>query len=94
MNTKNRALRRLGAAAFWLAVWQIAAMAVGQRILLASPAETLVRLGQLAVTGAFWRSILFTLWHILAGYGLAALLGIALAVLAGRFSRIASRNSV
>ena len=89
MNTKNRALRRLGAAAFWLAVWQIAAMAVGQRILLASPAETLVRLGQLAVTGAFWRSILFTLGHILAGYGLAALLGIALAVLAGRFSIVA-----
>ena len=77
--------RRLLAAAFWLAVWQLAAMAVGQRILLASPLETLARLIELLPTGGFWRSVLFTLGHILAGYALASAAGVALATLAARF---------
>ena len=74
------------AAAFWLAVWQAVSMAVGQPILLASPAATLARLWALARTADFWRSLLFTLGHILAGYALAASAGILLAVLASRFA--------
>lgn len=73
------------AALFWLAVWQIASMAVGQPILLASPTATLARLGALVLTADFWRSLLFTLGHILAGFALAAVAGMALAMLAGRF---------
>lgn len=75
-------LRRLWAVLFWLLVWQLAAMAVGQRLLLASPAETLLRLIQLARTGAFWRSVLFTLEHILAGF----LCGVAAGALAAGFA--------
>ena len=89
MNIANRTARRALAAAFWLAVWQIVAMAVGQDILLASPAQTLARLAQLLPKAAFWRSALFTLGHILAGYALAAGAGIALAALAGRFAPVA-----
>ena len=93
MNTKNasqtRLLRLALAALFWVAVWQIAAMAVGQGILLASPADTLARLVALAQTGGFWRSVLFTLGHILAGYALASGLGIALATLAARCAPVA-----
>ena len=89
MTTNPRALRRALAAAFWLLVWQLAAMAVGQRILLASPLETLARLVQLLPTGPFWRSVLFTLGHILAGYALASAMGVALAALAKHFSPIA-----
>ena len=81
--------RRLLAAAFWLMLWQLASVSVGQPILLASPLETLARLIQLAGTAAFWRSALFTLGHILAGYALAAAAGVLLAVLAGRFSAVA-----
>ena len=84
----SRALRRALAALFWLAVWQAAAMLVGQELLLASPLATLTRLAQLAPTAAFWRSILFTLRHILAGYALAGAAGILLAALAGRFSLV------
>ena len=51
---------RLWAVLFWLAVWQIAAMALAAvyphgELLLASPADVLLRLVQLAVTAAFWR---------------------------------------
>lgn len=89
MTTNRHIPRRLAAAAFWLAVWQVAAMAVGQRILLASPVDTLVRLFELLPTAAFWRSILFTLGHILAGYALAAGLGAALGTLASRSGFVA-----
>ena len=78
------------AAAFWLAVWQAVSMAVGQPILLASPAATLARLWALARTADFWRSLLFTLGHILAGFALASVAGMALAMLAGRFGLVSA----
>ena len=81
-------LRKALAGVFWLAVWQAVAMSVGHSILLASPLDTLARLLQLAPTGAFWRSVLFTLGHILAGYALASAMGIALGSLAARFSAV------
>lgn len=91
MRMKNLSpkVRALVAALFWLAVWQVVSLAVGQPILLASPVETLARLWALMGTADFWRSLLFTLGHILAGFLLASLAGIALAMLAGRF-RVAS----
>ena len=83
------ALRRALATAFWLVVWQLLAITVGQPILLASPLETLHRLCVLVVDGAFWRSIAFTLGHIAAGFALAALAGMVLGSLAGRFTWVA-----
>ena len=87
-NIHPRARRAL-AAAFWLLLWQLASMSVGQPILLASPLATLARLAELVVTGAFWRSALFTMAHILGGFALASAAGILLAALAGRFSAAA-----
>lgn len=81
-------LRTLLAAAFWLAVWQLVSTAVGQPILLASPAATLARLWALIRTADFWRSLLFSLGHILAGFALASIAGMALAMLAGRFALV------
>ena len=88
-NDARRPLRLALAALFWVAVWQIVAMAVGQGILLASPVDTLLRLAALVQTGGFWRSVLFTLGHILAGYALASGLGVALATLAARCALVA-----
>ena len=53
---------RLWAVLFWLVVWQLAAMALRAayphgELLLASPVNVLLRLGQLAVTAAFWRTV-------------------------------------
>lgn len=89
MGIKKNMPRGLAAALFWLMVWQLAAMTVGQPILLASPAQTLARLAVLVGTVDFWRSILFTLGHILAGFALASAAGAALACLAERFEWVA-----
>ena len=90
MKNLNRNTRLALAAAFWLAVWQLVSTAVGQPILLASPTATLARLGALALTADFWRSLLFTLAHILSGFALAAVAGMALAMLAGRFAVVSA----
>lgn len=78
-------LRRLLPPLFWLTVWQLLAMAVGQRLLLASPLETLIRLTELIRTVDFWRSVAFTLGHILAGFLCGVVLGAVLGALSARF---------
>ena len=47
MNQHKQLFERLAAAAFWLAVWQCAAMAVGQEVFLVSPVQALRTLLQL-----------------------------------------------
>ena len=87
-DTQSRAiriLRRLWPLAFWLIVWHIASVAVGQQILLASPEATLRALLDLVGTASFWGSIATSLGRILTGFFLALLAGTALAALASRF---------
>ena len=68
---------------FWLAVWQLAYLAVGQDLLLASPWKVARRIGQLAGTLSFWQTIAYSVARIglgfLLGSGLGVLLGIVTA---------------
>ena len=72
---KNDRIQRLLAAALAVAVWQIASMAVGSRLLLASPVQVVVRLAALVPTAAFWQTVLFSLLRIAGGFLLALFLG-------------------
>ena len=78
---------RLWAVAFWLAVWQLAAMALGAAyshgdLLLASPVNVLLRLGQLAVTAAFWRTVGWSAARIFGGFLISTVLAVVLAAIA------------
>ena len=65
---------------FWLGVWQLAAAAVGQELLLPGPAAVGRRLRELAAGAVFWQTALASLLRIFGGL----LLGVALgALLAG-----------
>src|SRR5665811_1324695 len=61
----RRAVRPLLVIAFWVAVWQLAAVAVGHEVLLVSPGGALARLGELIPTADFWG----TVWHSLVRIG-------------------------
>ncbi|GIG21203.1 nitrate ABC transporter permease [Cellulomonas chitinilytica] len=80
-----RATRLVLVAAFWLVVWQLAALAVGQRLLLPGPAEVGSRFAELAVTAPFWASVAYSLVRILAGFALGTTAGALLAVGAARW---------
>ena len=82
---------RVWAAAFWLLVWQGAAMALRTlyphgALLLASPLSALERLFTLAGTAAFWQAVLASASHILGGFLLSCALAVVLAALSTRFS--------
>lgn len=83
---KSRAkLQKWIAVLLWLAVWQAAAMALGQRLLLASPVSVAVRLCTLWREPAFFATVWFSFVRILSGFLSALLLGTVLAALSGKF---------
>lgn len=78
---------RLWAVAFWLSAWQLGSMALGQELLLASPASALSRLWALLPTAEFWLAVGTSSSRILGGFLLGCLLSGACAALAARFLR-------
>ena len=85
MNQHKQLFERLAAAAFWLAVWQCAAMAVGQEVFLVSPVQALRTLLQLLPQAEFWQRVGFSSGRILLGFGLGALSSAVLAVAAEKW---------
>ena len=84
---RKKASLRLWAVAFWLVVWQLAAMALRVayphgELLLASPVNVMLRLGQLAVTAAFWRTVAWSAIRIFGGFLISTVLAVVLAALA------------
>jgi len=72
--------RRIGAAVFWLAMWQVAAFVVHRDFLLASPLQVAHTLVTLVPTGDFWVTVGWSLGRIALGFTGAALIGSVLAV--------------
>ena len=77
----DRLLRPLLPLAFWLVVWQLAALAVGQSFILPGPAAVLGTLIQLAGVPSFWQTALLSLVRVLAGLLAGTLLGAMTAAL-------------
>ena len=78
--------RRMMAVGFWLAVWQAAAMAIGQEVFLVSPVQALRCLLRLLPQVDFWHRVGFSAGRILLGFGLGAVSSVVLAVAAGRWA--------
>lgn len=64
---------------FWIAVWQLASMAVGKELILPGPIAVLRALWSLVRTSLFWKSILLTVLRIMLGYLAGVSLGCLLA---------------
>lgn len=68
--------RRIIAIAFWILLWQILAIIIHNKILLAGPVETLATLIRLAGEAVFWQSIMATTGRILLGFLIGSVIGI------------------
>ena len=82
---RDKVLRLLVPTVFWLVVWQLAAMGVGQELLLPTPVAVIERLFSLAAEGAFWQTAGLTLLRIFSGIVAGVAAGTALAVLTCAF---------
>ena len=67
---------------FWLTIWQIGSMIIGQEILLVSPVSALKKLVELSIEIQFWKSLLFSFMKITTGFILAFITGITIAIIA------------
>ena len=89
-NANDRRLLQRGAAiAFWLAVWQIAAMWLGHGgLFLTTPLGTLQALARLLPTADFWQRIAFSALRIVAGFVLAVVGGLVLGAAGARWRTV------
>lgn len=69
-------------ALFWILLWEIAALLIGNRIILISPIEAIARLLELMQTAVFWRSLAASTGRVMLGFLLSLLVAIPLACLA------------
>ncbi len=83
---KNRTLRKILILAFWIVVWQIAAVLIHNVIVFAGPVEVLQSLFTMLFTSRFWISIGNSLLHIAVGFITGFLFGVLLGSLGYRFS--------
>lgn len=81
---KKLYIQRAGAILFALALWQLAAMGLNQKLLLVSPTQVISRLGTIWTEPGFFSTIWFSFRRIVCGFFLGFLLGILLGVAAGR----------
>jgi NitT/TauT family transport system permease protein len=79
MRRRGRLLKKAAIAVFWLALWQLLAALVNNKVLIVGPYETLLALIDMLPTAAFWRAVLNSLLRITAGFCIGGLLGVLLA---------------
>ncbi|MBO4583988.1 MAG: ABC transporter permease subunit [Clostridia bacterium] len=84
----KKAAAAVFAAAFWLGIWQLAAVLINEQIVLAPPLTVFKTLFSLAGTWDFWLTVALSALRIFCGYALGVLFGVAFAVLT-KASRIA-----
>ena len=88
MNQHKKIFHRVLAVVFWLAVWQAAAMAIGQEVFLVSPVQALCTLLQLLPQAGFWQRVAFSSGRILLGFALGVVVSVVLAVCAARWQAV------
>ena len=79
-------LIRAGAAVFWIAVWEIASLLIGEELFLPSPVSVIRTLLSSVTEPVFWSSIAFTLSRILIGFLVSLACASVAAVLSYRFT--------
>ncbi len=76
------------AVVLWLLVWHIAAVRLGEPLLLPTPLAVTKRLGELATTPIFWQYSLRSLVRVIAGIVSGAVVAVIVAALTAAFTPI------
>lgn len=84
----KKAWKKIGILIFWLFLWEVLSLFVGNELLVPSPLETAKRLLELLATHSFYISAARSFLRIACGFLLGFLAAVLLAALAFRFSPI------
>ena len=74
----------VGVTLFWLAVWALVSFRINNQLLLPSPKEVLLALGNLVKDAEFWRITVLSLLRIVLGIIISLVLGTLLAIVTER----------
>lgn len=85
LSTSKKELIRLGAIAFWLLVWLIASLLIGEELFLPSPIKVIQTFVHLLSEKLFWSSILFSLERVAIGFILSLVMALFFALLSYRY---------
>jgi len=78
------ALRVLIPLLFWISVWWILALAVNKAVLLPSPWDVVCVFARLITEGAYWLSVISSIFRVLLGYAAGCIVGLGLAAICFR----------
>ena len=84
MLTRQKIIRKTAIILIWLVIWQLVSMLVGNKVLFASPLETLKALGLLCVEADFAKILFFSSLKLGLGFVLGLLLGAVLGCLGAK----------
>jgi len=84
LNKQKVLLKKTGIILFWIAVWEILALIIGNDIIFCSPAGVIKALFSLLKTGSFYETVLTSFLRIIAGFLIALVSGIFVAIAAYR----------
>ena len=82
----KKALYSVASLVFWLVIWQVIHLAVGENILVPSPLSVFKRLFELCFESSFRISVVTSLLRVVSGLVSGTVLGIFLAVLTSKSS--------
>ena len=68
---------------FWVAVWWVIAMHIGNELYFPTPYQTFLRFGRMLPTSQFWYSIYSSMFRVIVGFVLAGIIGIGLGISGG-----------
>ena len=85
LSTTKRRVIKIGAVLFWLLLWLLASLLIGEELFLPSPIKVLKTLFSLVFESSFWASIFFSLKRVAIGFLLSLLIAICLAILSYRY---------
>lgn len=85
---KTRWMKKIGIILFWIAVWQIMTVTIGNKILMVGPLDTLEALVKNAQDADFLKIIVLSFGRIVLGSVLAIILGSILGIVAHRWKLI------
>ncbi len=75
----QKVIKRVVPIVAWLLIWQLVAVIIHNKVLLAGPIETVQALATLSGTSEFWASVTETTLRILLGFLIGSIIGIILA---------------
>lgn len=84
--TDKKSIRTILVLLFWLIVWQLAALAIGQDYFLVSPIEVIRTLFYQVQEAAFWSTTAYSFVRIVSGFFFAIIIGVLLAVISAMSS--------